>query len=117
MRVSRPARGIVVHVNCLLYPTNPASCGGAPLNILKSYIEQLTFSGALYPRAEVRGFAAPDEDKPGGGQLASKRDATLSGFRVSYLCVPRPPATSCLPGLKLGALPCVRASIVHSATL
>src|SRR5205814_10585288 len=57
MRVSRPALGIVVHVNCLLYPNKPASCGGAPLNILKSYIEQLTFSGALYPRAEVRGFA------------------------------------------------------------
>jgi hypothetical protein len=41
-----------------------ASCGGAPRNILKNYIEQQKkprrrLLGALYPQPEVRGFTAP----------------------------------------------------------
>jgi hypothetical protein len=39
-----------------------ASCGGAPIRILKEYIEQQNhqmLSGALYPRTKGRGFTAP----------------------------------------------------------
>jgi len=99
MRVSRPALGIVVHVNCLLYPTKRASCGGAPLNILKSYIEQLTFSGALYPRAEVRGFAAPRmRINQAGDNWRRKETQPWAGLGYPIYVLRAPPQPAASPG-------------------
>ena len=80
----------------------------------------LTFFDETHiPGLKSGAFGGPTgKDKPAGGPLASKRDATLGGFRVSYLRVARPARNQdCLAGLKLGALPCARDSISDFATL